>query len=68
MLWFWLGMILLPLTMIPLLLVLGKDIDTVGKVGRVICFAQVVPMVGAIFPTELALRKNFDKNGKRRNT
>ena len=67
-LWFWFGMILLPLSVLPLLFVLGKEIGTIGRVGTVICFAQVVPMVGTIVPTELALKKTFDKNGKRRNT
>ena len=27
---------------------------------------QLVPLIASIFPTEIALRKNFDKNGKRR--
>ena len=67
-LWYWLGLIMLPLSVVPMLLVLGKEIGTIGTVGTVICFVQVVPMVGTIVPTELALRKTFDKNGKRRNT
>lgn len=67
-LWYWLGLVMLPVSVVPLLLVLGKEIGTIGTVGTVICFAQVVPMVGTIIPTEMALRKTFDKNGKRRNT
>jgi len=26
----------------------------------------MIPLVGAIIPTEIALKKNFDENGKRR--
>lgn len=66
-LWYWLGLIMLPLTVVPMLLVFDKGIGTIGWVGTVICFAQVVPMVGAIVPTELALKKTFDQNGRRRN-
>lgn len=65
-LWFRLGLILLPLSIIPLLFVLGKEIETIATVGTVICFAQIVPPVGSIIPTEIALKKVFDKNGKRK--
>lgn len=67
-LWYWLGLIMLPLSVVPMLLVFGREIGTIGWVGTVICFAQVVPMVGAIVPTEMALKRTFDKNGTRRNT
>ncbi len=67
-LWYWMGLIMLPLSVVPMLLVFGREVDTIGWVGTVICFVQVVPMVGAIVPTEMALRRTFDKNGTRRNT
>jgi len=67
-LWFWTGMILLPLSIIPLLLVFGRDIDTIGMAGAAVCFAQVALLVGSIIPTERALKKTFDKNGKRSKT
>lgn len=63
-LWFRLGLILLPLSVLPLLFTLGKGIGTIGSVGAVICFVQLVPLLGSIIPTELALRKVFDKSGK----
>lgn len=63
-LWFWLGLVLVPLSVIPLLFVLGKEIDTIAAVGTVVCFVQLVPLVGSIIPTEIALKKTFDQNGK----
>ena len=65
-LWYWLGLVMLPLTVVLMVFVLGREIGTIGWVGTVICFAQVVPMVGAIVPTEMALRRTFDKNGRRK--
>lgn len=65
-LWFFLGLILLVLSVIPLLFVLDRDVEAVGMVGIVVCFAQLVPMVGSIIPTEIALKRNFDSNGRKR--
>lgn len=65
-LWFRFGLLLLPITVAALCFVAGKDQDTVGDVGAWVCFAQMVPLIGALIPTEYALRKQFDKNGKRR--
>ena len=41
--------------------------EVVGTVGAIITGVQLVFLIGSIFPTEIALRKNFDKNGKRKN-
>lgn len=60
------GWILLVISVIPMLLVLGKDTDTVGLIGGILCMVQMLPLVGAIIPTEIALNKNFDKDGNRR--
>ena len=65
-LWVRCGCVLLPLSVLPLLLVLGRDADTVGTVGGFICFLQLVPLIGSILPTERALKRTFDKNGIRR--
>lgn len=67
-LWFRIGLILLPLSVIPLLLVLGKETDEIGTVGTVVCVAQLVPLLGSVIPTEVALRKEFDSDGKRKQT
>lgn len=65
-LWFRWGIILLPVSIVAMCFVIGKDIDTIGKIGAFICFVQMIPLVGVIFPTERALKKTFDKNGKRK--
>lgn len=65
-LWFRCGLVLLPLSVIPLMFVFGKDADMIGAVGGTVCTVQLVPLIGSIFPTEAALKKTFDKNGIRR--
>ena len=65
-LWFIFGLILLPLSIVPMSFVIGQSEDAVGNLGGVICIVQCVFLVGSIFPTERALRKNFDRNGMRR--
>lgn len=65
-LWYTCGMILLPLTIIPMLFVIGKNADAIGTLGGIICTIQLIPLIGSIFPTEIALKKRFDKNGNRR--
>ena len=65
-LWLRLGLLLLPVSLIPLLIVFGRDIDTIGKVGCYTVFLQIIPLVGSIFPVERALKKEFDQYGRRR--
>ena len=60
------GKALLVPSFVPLLFVLGRDVGTVGAVGMVICGVQLIVMLSSIGVTEHALKKNFDKNGKRR--
>ena len=64
--WLRVGLWMLPLSVLPLLFAWGKGEDAVGLVGSVVCLAQLVPLIGAIFPTEWALRREFDENGNRR--
>ena len=59
------GKALLVPSFVPLLFVLGRDVGTVGAVGMVICGVQLIVMLSSIGVTEHALRKNFDKDGKR---
>ena len=65
-LWFKCGLVLLPLSVIPLIFVCGKGTDIIGTVGGIVCDVQLVPLIGSIFLTEAALKKTFDKNGIRR--
>ncbi len=64
--WFKCGIVLLPLSVIPLLFVLNKDIEAIASAGLIIAAVQLIPLIGSIFPTEAALKKTFDKNGIRR--
>ena len=65
-LWYVWGMVLLFLTVIPMLWVLGKGEDMIGTIGGILCGIQMIPLIGCIFPTERALKRNFDANGNRR--
>ena len=64
--WYLCGLISAPLSVIAIALVFGKGPGTVGMVGGIITMLQLIPLGGAIIPTEIALRKKFDENGKRR--
>ena len=65
-LWYVGGLILLPLSVVPMLFVLGKSTDVVGNLGAAICIVQMISLIGSVFPTESALKKHFDKDGSRR--
>ena len=64
--WYRCGLILLPVSLISMFVVIGKNEDIVGSFGGIVCVIQMIPLVGSIFPTEKALRHKFDKNGNRR--
>ena len=55
------------ISFIIMLFVLGKSEQVIGTWGGALCMVQMVVLVASIFPTERALRKNFDKYGNRRN-
>lgn len=65
-LWFIGGWILLPVSAAVMLFVLGKETDTVGTVGGILVFLQLIPLFGTVIPTEKALMKNFDEFGRQR--
>ena len=65
-LWKRIGWIMLPLSVIPMILVFRSDVSVVGTVGGIIVMVQLVPLVATIFPTERALKKNFDDFGRKR--
>ncbi len=64
--WFVCGWAMLPITVISMLLVIGKNVDYIGTVGGIICGVQFIPLIGSIFPTEIALKNNFDESGRKR--
>ena len=63
--WFYAGLILWPLNIIPLLFVMGESKDLIGTVGIVVCLIDTAVMLLSIIPTEKALKKNFDSDGNR---
>lgn len=65
-LWYYGGIVMLPVSLVLMLFALGKGQNTVGWAGGMLCFVQMIPMIGAIFPTERALKKAFDENGRKK--
>lgn len=66
-LWFGIGWILLPVSIIPLLFVAGRSENTVGMAGGIVCAAQTAVLLCSIIPVETALKRTFDRDGKRKN-
>ena len=50
--WYVCGMVMLPITVIFMLLVIGKNEDCVGSIGGIICGVQLIPLIGSIISTE----------------
>ena len=65
-LWLRAGIIILPVSIAAMFFALGKGEDTIYSFVTVITLIQTVLLVILIFPTEAVLRKNFDKDGKRK--
>lgn len=65
-LWLTIGWIMLVISAIGMLFVIGRDEDIVGTFGGILCGIQIVFLIGSIFPTERALKKNFDERGNRK--
>lgn len=65
-LWFRWGLVLLPLSLLAMLLVLGKDTEELGVWLMGVTVLQLAVLVGSIVPVERALKKNFDQFGRKR--
>lgn len=63
--WWVLGWILLVPTVLVMLLLLGRDVDTVSVWSGVICTVQCIVMLLPIGLTERALHRHFDRDGNR---
>ena len=64
--WFRCGVVLTVISLIIMLFVIGRDTDTVGWIGGGLAMVQILPLLGTIIPTEMALKRKFDKDGKRK--
>ena len=61
--WLYSGLILLPIALIVMLCVIGRDTDTVGWVGASLLAIPIMVMIGSVIATERALKKNFNPWG-----
>ena len=64
--WFRVGLVLLPVSVALMLTALGKTEEEVLGLGALACCVETIPMVLCMIPTELALRRTFDKTGARK--
>ncbi len=67
-LWVRYSLILGLLSIVVMIFTRGRSDDFVGNVGAIICYVQIGAMFLSIFQVERALRKNFDKDGNRKET
>lgn len=65
-LWYRCGSVLLPVSAAAMLFTVGKSENVTGTVAAFVCTLQIVFLIGSIYPTEKALKQNFDRDGKRR--
>jgi len=65
-LWFRLGLILVPITAVPMLFVIGRSEGIVATVGLIVNFVNLIALVVPIFFTEKELNRVFDKDGNRK--
>lgn len=65
-LWWRAGWITLCISVIVMLSVLSKDIQTVSVVGGVLCGIQCILLIATIFPIERALKQKFDRFGRKK--
>ena len=62
------GLLMLIPSVLPMLFLIGKDMDTIGIAGTVICFVDLIPLFAGIYQTEREMKKVFDERGNRRET
>ena len=65
-LWFAGGLIALPLSVLIMLCVRGQSEDTIGILGLCVTAAQIIFLFVSVGLTEVALKKTFDAEGKRK--
>ena len=60
------GMALLLFSAAVMAFVFGKSEGMMGNAAGALCILQVVVLIVSVYPTERALRQNFDQDRKRR--
>lgn len=64
-LWKICGWLVLLISVAVMFSVRGKGIIVMSTSGGLFCVIQIIMMICTMIPTEIALRKNFDKDGNR---
>lgn len=64
-LWFRAGAVMLPLSLLAMLPLLGRGIEGQSIWLIVVVGVQIVVMLATLFPVERALKRKFDKYGRR---
>ena len=64
--WLVCGLVIIPLSLLPILLVVGKNEQVISMTGSIILGIQVILLLASLIPTEMALKNNFDEFGRPR--
>ena len=64
--WLVCGLVIIPLSLLPILLVIGKNEQVISMTGSIILGIQVILLLASLIPTEMALKNNFDEFGRPR--
>lgn len=64
--WYVTGWVTLLISLVAMLIVKNQDTDTISLLGGLLCLLQIIPLLLVIYPTEKALRRNFDNDGNRK--
>lgn len=65
-LWWKIGWVILLPSFAIHIPVYGASDDMIGLVGGILVTIQIIILIGSIYPTENALKKNFNDDGSRR--
>lgn len=65
-LWCKIGIIILIPTVIVHIPFYNSNENTIGMVATIVMTIQVIVLIASIFPTEIALKKNFNDDGTRK--
>ena len=64
--WLVCGLVIIPLSLLPILLVVGKNEQVISMAVSIILGIQVILLLASLIPTERALKNNFDEFGRPR--
>lgn len=65
-LWYWCGFLTLFASVVVMIFMIGKPAGAIGTAGGILTGIQLIPLAGSIIPTEIALKRAFDADGKRK--